>query len=184
MNFKQGTHVNLNAFQVTTSWSWLRECQECAKPSSRQRVATLKNLKYKIYFDLFNTFLVIPWFHVRYFIFLKSLLLFYNVENSKNKEFEFEWFNCRELTWRLYNDLRTCIRNCFILMCLSLENSLVTYSTHCTSQHFKKQPPTHYPHTQREREREREFSSSIKAAIARLHPVELMRETISELHFN
>uniref|UniRef100_A0A4W5MU75 P2X purinoceptor n=1 Tax=Hucho hucho TaxID=62062 RepID=A0A4W5MU75_9TELE len=34
------------------------ECQECAKLSSRQRVATLKNLKYKIYIDLFNTFLV------------------------------------------------------------------------------------------------------------------------------
>ena len=28
-------------------WSWWRECQECAKLSSRQRVATLKNLKYK-----------------------------------------------------------------------------------------------------------------------------------------
>ena len=46
------------AFQVTTSWSWLRECQECAKLSSRQRVATSKNLKYKICFDLFHTFLV------------------------------------------------------------------------------------------------------------------------------
>ena len=37
-----------------SSWSWLREYQECAKLSSWQRVATLKNL---IYFDLFNTFL-------------------------------------------------------------------------------------------------------------------------------
>ena len=35
----------------------LRECQECAK-LSRQRVATLKNLKSQIYLDLFNTFLV------------------------------------------------------------------------------------------------------------------------------
>jgi hypothetical protein len=35
----------------------LRESQECAKLSSRQRVATLKSLKYKIYFDLMNTFL-------------------------------------------------------------------------------------------------------------------------------
>ena len=34
-------------------WSWLREYQECAKLSSRLRVATLKNLKY-----LFNTFFV------------------------------------------------------------------------------------------------------------------------------
>jgi hypothetical protein len=33
-------------------WSWLRECQECAKLSS----SYLKNLKYKIYVDLFNTF--------------------------------------------------------------------------------------------------------------------------------
>ena len=32
--------------------SWLRECQECAKLSSRQRVATLRNLKSKIYYDL------------------------------------------------------------------------------------------------------------------------------------
>ena len=37
------------AFQVTTSWSWFRECQECAKLSSRQSVATLKNLKCKIF---------------------------------------------------------------------------------------------------------------------------------------
>ena len=57
-------------------WSWLRECQECAKLSSRQRVATLKNLKYKIYFDLFNTFLVTTWFHMCYFIVLMSSLLF------------------------------------------------------------------------------------------------------------
>ena len=27
-------------------WSWLRECQVCAKLSSRQRVATLKNITY------------------------------------------------------------------------------------------------------------------------------------------
>jgi hypothetical protein len=33
-----------------------------------------------------HTFLVITWFHVCYFIVLMSLLLFYNVENSKNKE--------------------------------------------------------------------------------------------------
>ncbi|CDQ96925.1 unnamed protein product [Oncorhynchus mykiss] len=36
--------------------SWLRECQQCAKLSSRQRVATLKNLKYEIYFDLLTLF--------------------------------------------------------------------------------------------------------------------------------
>ena len=40
----------------------------------------LKNLKYKIYFDLFNTFLVTTWFHMCYFIALISSLLFYNVQ--------------------------------------------------------------------------------------------------------
>ena len=29
-------------------WIWLRECQECAKLSSRKRVDTLKNLKYML----------------------------------------------------------------------------------------------------------------------------------------
>jgi hypothetical protein len=67
-------------------WSWLRECQQCAQLSSSQRVATLNNLKSKIYFDLFNTFLVTIWFHTCYFIVLMSSLLFYNVENSTNKE--------------------------------------------------------------------------------------------------
>ena len=56
------------AFQVVPSW--LRECQERAKLSSRQRVATL----------------VTTWFHICYFIMLMSSLLFYLVENSKNKE--------------------------------------------------------------------------------------------------
>ena len=55
-------------------------CQECAKLSLGQRVATLKNLKYKIYF------LVSAWFHMCDFIVLMSSLLFYNVENSKDKE--------------------------------------------------------------------------------------------------
>ena len=47
-------------------------------------MATLKNLKYIIYFDLFNTSddYMIPC----YFIVLISSLLFYNVENSLNKE--------------------------------------------------------------------------------------------------
>ena len=65
-----------------SSWSWMRECQEHKNMSSRQRVATLK----KIYFDLFNTFLVTTWFHMCYFIVLMSSLLFYNLENSTNKE--------------------------------------------------------------------------------------------------
>jgi hypothetical protein len=54
------------------SWNGML-CQEYAKLSSKQSVATLKNLKYKTYVDLFNTFLM-------------SSLLFCNVENSKNKE--------------------------------------------------------------------------------------------------
>ena len=88
--FKYGTPVNWNAFQVTTSCSWLRECQECAKLSSRQRVATLKNLTYKIYLDLFNTFLVTTWF-------LMSSLLFYNVKINKNPGMSrcpqtFDWY--------------------------------------------------------------------------------------------
>ena len=39
---------------MTTSWNWLRECQKFAKLSSRQKgyLWTLKDLKYKIYFDL------------------------------------------------------------------------------------------------------------------------------------
>ena len=80
----EGTSSRL--LEKHSSWSWLRECQECAKLSSRQRVATLKNLKSKIYFDLFNTFLVTTWFHRCYFIILMPSLLFYNVENSTNKE--------------------------------------------------------------------------------------------------
>ena len=56
------------------------------KLSSRQRVATLNNLKYKIYFDLVNTFLVTTLFHMCYVIVLMSSLLFFNVENSKNNE--------------------------------------------------------------------------------------------------
>ena len=41
----QGTPINLNAFQGITTWNWLRECQECAKLLSRQRVGTMKNIK-------------------------------------------------------------------------------------------------------------------------------------------
>jgi hypothetical protein len=59
------------------------ENDSSAKLSSRQRLATLKNLKYKIYLDLFKTFLVTTWFLMCY---LMSSLLFYNVENRKNKE--------------------------------------------------------------------------------------------------
>ena len=45
-------------FQVTTSWSWLRECQECVSRHQSKKVATLKNLKSKTYSGLFNTFFV------------------------------------------------------------------------------------------------------------------------------
>ena len=69
-------------------WSWFKEGKECAKLSSRQRVATLKNLTSSNikYLDLLDTFLVTTWFHMCYFIVLISSLLFYNVENSTNKE--------------------------------------------------------------------------------------------------
>ena len=59
--------------QKHSRWSWLRECQECAKWSSRQRMATLKNLKYNL-----TLFLVTTWFHMCYFIVLMSSLLFYS----------------------------------------------------------------------------------------------------------
>jgi hypothetical protein len=60
--------------------SWWRECQECAKLSSRQRVATLKSIKY-ILFCLKLFWLLQD--SMCYFIVLMSSLLFYNVENSK-----------------------------------------------------------------------------------------------------
>jgi hypothetical protein len=41
------------AFQVTTSWSWLGDCQESAKLSLKQRLATLKNLKHHIFFGYY-----------------------------------------------------------------------------------------------------------------------------------
>ena len=53
---------------------------------SNQRVATLKHLKYKIYFDLFNTFCWLLHDSVLcYFIVLMSSLSFYTVENNTNK---------------------------------------------------------------------------------------------------
>jgi hypothetical protein len=65
-----------------------RMTKVCVKLSSRQRVATLKNLKYDIYFDLFNTFFdyYMILHDMCYFIVLMSSLLFYNIEHSKNKE--------------------------------------------------------------------------------------------------
>ena len=39
-----GTHSRL--LEKHSRWSWLTECQDCAKLSSRQRVAILNNLKY------------------------------------------------------------------------------------------------------------------------------------------
>ena len=52
-------------------WSWLRECQECAKLSSMEEIL------------IENTFLVTAWFHVLFHSL--SSQLFYNVENSKIK---------------------------------------------------------------------------------------------------
>ena len=66
------------AFQVKLV---IKSVQSC-----HQGVATLKNQKYKIDFDLFNTlrYYMIP--YVCYLVVLMSSLLFYNVENSKYKE--------------------------------------------------------------------------------------------------
>ena len=76
----------LNSF-----WEVVGESGEEAKAiesadKKMQTVATLKNLKYKIYLSLFNTFLVTTLFHMCYYIALMSSLLFYIVEPSKNKE--------------------------------------------------------------------------------------------------
>ena len=65
-------------------WNWLRECQECAMLSSRQRMAILKSLKF--IFVCVTLVFVTTWFHMCYFIVLIPSLLFYNLENSKNKE--------------------------------------------------------------------------------------------------
>ena len=95
--FEQGSPVNWNAFQVTTSWSWLRECQECAKLSSRKRVANwrISNIKYILI--CLTLFLVTTWFRVCYFIVLMSSLLLYNVENSKKLRETFEWVGVLKL---------------------------------------------------------------------------------------
>ena len=79
IHFWQDRSVHWNAFHVTTSWSWLREWQECAKLFWR-----ILNIKYILI--CFYTFLVGMWFHMSYYIVLMSSLLFYNVENSQKKE--------------------------------------------------------------------------------------------------
>ena len=50
-----GTHSKF--FKVTTSWSSLREGQGFAALSTKQRAATVRNLKYETYLELFQTFL-------------------------------------------------------------------------------------------------------------------------------
>ena len=87
MNSWQGRPFNWKPFQVTTSWIWLREFQECAKLAWKQKVATLKNLKYKTYSGLFNTVLFTTQFHMCSLIVVMSSVLIYNVENNKNKNF-------------------------------------------------------------------------------------------------
>ena len=65
-------------------WENAKSVQICHQGKGWLR--TLKNLKYKIHLDLFNTFLVTTWLHMCYFIVLMSSLLFYNVGNSKIKK--------------------------------------------------------------------------------------------------
>jgi hypothetical protein len=67
-------------------WEFLQDCWKSIPGEAsweNAKCGYLKNLKNKIYFDLFNHFLFTTWFHMCYFIVLMSLLLFYNVENSK-----------------------------------------------------------------------------------------------------
>ena len=70
-------------------WELLQDCWKSIQVKLVERnprvckAVIKKNLKSKIYFDLFNTFLVTTWFHICYFIVLRYSLLFYNVENSK-----------------------------------------------------------------------------------------------------
>ena len=74
----EGKAANKSSAYVGTSsrllekhsrWSWLRECQECAKAIK----ANVSNFEqYKIYFHLFNTCLVTTWLHMCYFIVLMS----------------------------------------------------------------------------------------------------------------
>ena len=70
------------AFQVKLVERMPRVCKAVIKAKG----GYLKILKSKIYFELFNPFLVTTWFHMCYFIVLMSSLFSYNVENSKNKE--------------------------------------------------------------------------------------------------
>ncbi|XP_073516667.1 uncharacterized protein [Phyllobates terribilis] len=55
---KEVTHLLENNAKGYWWESSSRECQECAKQSSKQKVATVKTLEYKTYFQLFHTFLV------------------------------------------------------------------------------------------------------------------------------
>ena len=73
-------------------WELLQDCWKSVQVKLVDRMARvckavikakgvyLKNFKYKIYFDLFSTFLFMC-----NFIVLLSLLLFYNVEGAKGK---------------------------------------------------------------------------------------------------
>jgi hypothetical protein len=78
----------------------LRGCQECAKLSSRQRVAPLKNLKYDIYFDLF---IWLP--YVLFHIFM-SPLLFNNVKTVKIKKNPWMSRCVQTFDWYIYINTR------------------------------------------------------------------------------
>ena len=73
----------VKAFQVKLVERMPRVCKAVIKAKG----GYLKNVKYKIDLDLFNTFFCFTTqFHMCYFIVLMSSLLFYNVENNTNKE--------------------------------------------------------------------------------------------------
>ena len=75
-----------NPFQVTTSWSSRRECQDCAKQQSKQRVAALRNLKYETCLELYHTFLFTTELHMCSFMFWCLQW------DSSYSNIRFEWF--------------------------------------------------------------------------------------------
>ena len=72
-----------NAFQVKLVERMLSVCKAVIKAKGGYFE---ESQIWNIYFDLFNTFLVTTWFHMCYFIVLRSSLLFYNVEIVKIKK--------------------------------------------------------------------------------------------------
>ena len=82
----QSSPVKWKPFQVTPSWSSLTEGWGFAALSTKQRLATVRILKYETCFELFHTFLFTTCFHVCSFIVLMPSVRIYNVNSHENKE--------------------------------------------------------------------------------------------------